>query len=211
MSGVGGGGGLMVSKDMRGSLPAGGAGGERNVERRFRRRGFLFGLFAAPLVPATVKAAPETGGTEFFQLLRTYSPEPWCKAWLEVAAEHPAPISRIVGGERVYDEEYLRRVFKDVTPHIIVDDGDHARMVEVPSSYTDWKYLIEALADRPLRFSGEAPVGTPFPLPVDETGWRPWVDRRSVEIVRVREQASTTPSESCESSRTGPSDADCAA
>lgn len=175
-----------------------------------KRRGFLFGVFAAPLVPAVAKAAPQTGGTELFQHLRTLPPEPWCKAWIEVASKHPAPISRIVGGGRFYDEEYLRRVFKDVMPRVIVDDGDQARMVEVPSSYTDWKYLVEALADRPLRFSGEAPVGTPVPHAMDVSGWRPWVDRRGVEILRVREQASTTPSESCESSRTEPCGADCA-
>lgn len=169
-----------------------------------KRRGLLFGLVAAPLLPAIAKAPAESAP----QLLPGLSP--WCEAWIEVAADHPVPISRIVDGGRFYDEEYLRRVFRDVTSRVVVDDGDRARMVEVPSSYTDWKYLVEALADRPLCFSGEAPVGAPRPWAMDEDGWQSWRDRRGVEILRVKDWVSTTPSDSCEASRIELCDADCA-
>lgn len=74
----------MVSRDMRISLPAGDAGSERNVERRFRRRGFLFGLFAAPLVPTTVHQGVDDAAPLFDQLL-TFPIGAWPEAWRSVA------------------------------------------------------------------------------------------------------------------------------
>ena len=151
-----------------------------------KRRGLLFGLFAAPLVPVTAASAARDDAAELLRALLSLTPNPWT-----------------VRCARSYSQAQLMEWFKEC-PEVMALDAPP------PSWRTDWRFLIQSLINRPLCFSGEAPVGTPVPHAINESGWRPWFDRRGVEILRVREQASTTPSDSSEAFCTEPSDSDCA-
>jgi hypothetical protein len=139
-----------------------------------KRRGFLFGLVAAPLVPLVPAKA------------------------VAASAEPAVAVSRVLewrGGARLTIQELIAR----------------ARMRDVSAWGNEWRCLAEALAGSPLRFSDQTPVGNPFPLPIEDSGWRSWVDSRNVEILRVNRELSasreTKSADTSESGRASASDA----
>lgn len=170
-----------------------------------KRRGFLFGLFAAPLVPVVAKAAPAAAASRGHRIAHQLlpGPSPWRKAWLEVASRHPGPISRIVDGARVYDEAYLRRAFADVPPEAILEIDDCEWRATTAAWPKDWRSLAEATIDRETLFTGATPRGRPVPIPADDDpNVVVWVDGDFCEILRVSREvpasAETTSGRSCE-------------